>query len=289
MVGKKINPMGIAVLVFAVILITLTAIRLTGLSSDFPNPVGNAMDRVLSPVERAICYIGDGVKDNVRTIFSFRTVKSENEELRKQVEQLKGDNLQLKQQVLAALRYQELDQGVFQSPTLQKFNKIGATVVNRNPSAWYQIVTVNKGSNHGVKIDDPAVANLGLVGKVVSVSSTTSDILLILDGEGQVGALVRDSNGKAIFGILRGTYKKESRLNIEGSLEMNFRQADEVNVGDLVFTSGLGGVYPKDIPIGVVAGVRLDSTGLLKTAAIDPIVNFDAIEEVYLVDMPEGS
>jgi rod shape-determining protein MreC len=187
------------------------------------------------------------------------------------------------------LRYQELDEGVFQSPTLQKFNKIGATIVNRNPTAWYQTVTVNKGSKHGVKVEDPVVANLGLVGKVVSVSDTTSDILLILDGEGQVGALVRNNKGKAIFGILRGTYRKGSRLNVSGGLEMDFRQEDEVNVGDLVFTSGLGGVYPKDIPIGVVNAVRLDSSGLLKTAAIEPIVKFDYLEEVYLVDIPEGS
>ncbi|NLI91985.1 MAG: rod shape-determining protein MreC [Peptococcaceae bacterium] len=283
--GKKINPMGIAVLVFAVILITLTAIRLTGIGSEFPNPVGKALDRVLSPVERTIWYIGDGIKDNFRAIFSFRTVKAENEELRKQVEQLKGDNLQLKQHVLAALRYQELDKNVFQSPTLEKFPKIGATVINRNPTVWYQTVTVNKGSKDGVKVNDPVIANLGLVGKVVSVSPTTADVLLILDGEGQVGALVRDNKGKAIFGILKGTYKKDSRLNVSGSLEMNFRQEDEVNPGDLVFTSGFGGVFPKDIPIGVVTGVRVDSTGLMKAATIEPIVNFDSLEEVYLVDM----
>lgn len=287
--GKKINPMGIAVLVFAVVLITMTAIHLTGMGSEFPNPVGNALDRVLSPIERTIWNIGDGIKDNFRAIFRFRTVKAENEELRKQVETLKGDNIQLKEQVLAALRYQELDQGIFLSPTLEKFEKMGATIVNRSPIAWYHTVTVNKGSKDGVKVDDPVVANLGLVGKVVSVSSTTSDVLLIMDGEGQVGALVRNNKGKAIFGILSGTYKKASRLDVSGSLEMNFRLADEVNVGDLVFTSGFGGVYPKDVPIGVVVQIQIDSTGILKTAAIEPVVNFDSLEEVYLIKMPEGS
>lgn len=287
--GKKINPMGIAVMIFAVVLITMTAIHLTGLGSEFPNPVGQALNRILSPVERVIWNIGDGIKDNIRAIFSFRTVKAENEELRRQVEQLKGDNLQLKQQVLAALRYQELDEGVFDSPNLKKYEKIGATIIKRNPTAWYQTITLNKGSNHGVKVQDPVVANVGLVGKVVSVSTTTSDVLLILDGEGQVGALLRDNKGKAIFGILSGTYEKDDRLGSSGNLKMNFRQEDEVNVGDLVVTSGLGGVYPKEIPIGVVAGVRLDSNGLLKTAIIEPVVNFDSLEEVYLVRVPEGS
>ncbi|AFV03631.1 Rod shape-determining protein MreC [Dehalobacter sp. UNSWDHB] len=286
--GKKINPMGIAVLVFAVLLITLTTIHLTGLGSQSPNPVGNAMQRVLSPIESAIWNLGDGIKDNFRAIFSFRTVKAENEELRKQVETLTGDNLQLKQQVLAALRYQELD-AVFQSPSLESYEKIGATIINRNPSAWYQTVTVNKGSDHGVKVDDPVVANLGLVGKVISVTPKTSDVLLLLDGEGQVGAFARGNKGEAIFGIVKGTYKKNTRLNSSGELEMNFRQDDEVNAGDLVYTSGLGEVYPKDIPIGVVTEIKIDAKGLLKVASIEPIVDFDSLEEVYVVSIPEDS
>lgn len=286
--GKKINPMGIAVLVFAVLLITLTTIHLTGLGSQSPNPVGNAMQRVLSPIESAIWNLGDGIKDNFRAIFSFRTVKAENEELRKQVETLTGDNLQLKQQVLAALRYQELD-AVFQSPSLESYEKIGATIINRNPSAWYQTVTVNKGSDHGVKVDDPVVANLGLVGKVISVTPKTSDVLLLLDGEGQVGAFARGNKGEAIFGIVKGTYKKNTRLNSSGELEMNFRQDDEVNAGDLVYTSGLGEVYPKDISIGVVTEIKIDAKGLLKVASIEPIVDFDSLEEVYVVSIPEGS
>ncbi|MDJ0305145.1 MAG: rod shape-determining protein MreC [Dehalobacter sp. 4CP] len=286
--GKKINPMGIAVLVFAVLLITLTTIHLTGLGSQSPNPVGNAMQRVLSPIESAIWNLGDGIKDNFRAIFSFRTVKAENEELRKQVETLTGDNLQLKQQVLAALRYQELD-AVFQSPSLESYEKIGATIINRNPSAWYQTVTVNKGSDHGVKVGNPVVANLGLVGKVISVTPKTSDVLLLLDGEGQVGAFARGNKGEAIFGIVKGTYKKNTRLNSSGELEMNFRQDDEVNAGDLVYTSGLGEVYPKDIPIGVVTEIKIDAKGLLKVASIEPIVDFDSLEEVYVVSIPEGS
>lgn len=287
--GRKVNPLGIAVIFFAVFLFTLTAIRLTGIGSRFSNPIGGAMDRVLAPVESFIWKAGDGIRDNVRSIFSFRKVKAENEALRKQVEKLTGDNLRLKQQVLAALRYEELDKGGFESPTLDKYKKIGASIINRNPTAWNQTITVNKGSDHGVEINDPVVANLGLVGKVISVSAKTSDVLLILDGEGQVGALVRDSEGKAVFGILRGTYKRGSRLTSEGNLEMNFKKDDEVNVGDLVLTSGLGGVYPKGIPVGVVSEITLDSSGLFKTAYIDPIVNFDSLEEVYLVDMTGGS
>jgi len=70
-------------------------------------------------------------------------------------------------------------------------------------------------------------------------------------------------------------------------LEITFLQEDEVNIGDLVFTSGLGGVYPKGIPIGVVASVKIDSSGIQKVATVDPIVNFDTLEEVNIISVPE--
>jgi rod shape-determining protein MreC len=287
-VGKKTNYLGIAVLVFAVLLITMTAIRLTAPGSEFPNPVGNALNRILSPVEKTITNIGDGIKKNLRAVFAFHRVAAENEELRRQIDQLKMDNLQLKEQVLAALRYNELNKNVFNSPVLKNYNKIGATIVNRDPFHWYRTITINKGTKHGVKVNDPVVANLGLVGKVVSVTATTADILLIPDGEGKVGAFVRDSQGKAIFGIVNGTYNRESRLTSSGHLEMFFKREDEVNIGDLVFTSGLGGVYPKGIPIGVIKDLRIDSTGLQKAALIEAVVDFDSLEEVYVIEMTEA-
>jgi len=288
-VGKKPNSTGIAVLVFLVVIVAITTIRLTGLGKEFPNPVGSAMEKVLAPVESVIWKMGDGFRGNIRAIFSFNKVKAENEALQSQVDKLVGDNIKLKQQVLAALRYDELDEGIFDSPTLDKYKQMGASIINRDTTAWYQTITVNKGSKDGVKINDPVVAYVGLVGKVVLVAETTSDVLLILDGEGQVGAIARDSHGHAVFGVLHGTYQRGTRLDSQVALEMNLKREDEVNIGDLVLTSGLGGVYPKEIPIGVVEKTQLDSTGLIKVAYIKPIVNFDSLEEVFLVDMAGGN
>ncbi|AFM43157.1 rod shape-determining protein MreC [Desulfosporosinus acidiphilus SJ4] len=283
--GKRVNVTGIAVLVFFLLLGVLISIRLTGLGSRFPNPVGGAMQRVLSVVEKPILQLGNGIRDNTKVLWNFRNVEQENQELHKKVDQLTGDNLKLKEQVLAGLRYSELDQGVFRSPTLDKYTKVGATIINRNPTSWYSTLTVNRGSNDGVQINDPVIGDLGLVGKVVSVSPTTSEVLMILDGEGQVSAVVRDSAGNGTFGIVQGTYKRGSRLTPEGNLEMLFRRADNVNVGNLVLTSGQGGVYPQDVPIGKVKEIELDPSGLLKTAYIEPLVDFDSLEEVYIVKM----
>lgn len=282
---KRVNVTGIAVLVFFLLLSVLISIRLTGLGSHFPNPVGKFLQSVLSPLEKSILQLGNGIRDHTRVIWDFRAVKLQNEALRKKVDQLTGDNLKLKEQVLAGMRFTELDQGQFRNPTLEKYQKVGASVINRNPTTWYRTLTLNRGSKDGVAANDSVIGALGLIGKVVSVSPTTSEVLLILDGEGQVSALVRGSAGNGTFGIVKGTYKPRSRLTPEGNLQMLFRREDDVNAGDLVLTAGVGGVYPKDVPIGKIVEIQLDPTGLLKTAFIEPLVNFDTLEEAYIVKM----
>ncbi|BAE84967.1 hypothetical protein DSY3178 [Desulfitobacterium hafniense Y51] len=288
MVRKRVTGTGIMVLVFFLVLGVLVSIRLTGLGSQFPNPIGGVLQRVLSPVEGVILRAGNSLKDNTRVFWNFGDVQKENEELRTRVEQLTGDNLKLKEQVLAGLRYNELDSKMFKSPDVDKYTKIGASIISRNPNAWYQTLTINRGTNDGVAVDDPVIVALGLVGKIVSVTPTTSEVLLITDSEGQVSALVRGSTGSPTFGIVEGTYKRTSRLEAEGNLQMLLRRDDNVNVGDLVLTSGLGGVYPKDIPVGKVEQIQLDGSGLLKTAYISPLVNFDSLEEIYIIEKSGG-
>jgi len=287
-VGKRVNVTGIAVLVFFLLLSVLISIRLTGLGSHFPNPVGGFLQSVLSPLEKPILQLGNGIRDNTKVIWNFRAVQLQNEALLKKVDQITGDNLKLKEQVLAGMRFTELDQGQFRNPTIDKYEKVGASVINRNPTSWYRTLTLNRGSKDGIAVNDPVIGALGLIGKVVSVSPTTSEVLLIQDGEGQVSALVRSSAGNGTFGIVQGTYKRGSRLTPEGNLQMLFRRDDNVNAGDLVLTAGIGGVYPKDIPIGKVVEIQLDPTGLLKTAFIEPLVNFDVLEEAYIVKMVGG-
>jgi len=189
---------------------------------------------------------------------------------------------------LAGMRFTELDQGQFRNPTLEKYEKVGASVIDRNSTSWYRTLTLNRGSKDGVAANDPVIGALGLIGKVISVSPTTSEALLILDGEGQVSALVRGSDGSGTFGIVQGNYKRGSRLTSDGNLQMLFRREDNVNAGDLVLTAGAGGVYPKDVPIGKVVEIQLDPTGLLKTAFIKPLVNFDSLEEAYIVKTAGG-
>ncbi|MDR3270090.1 MAG: rod shape-determining protein MreC [Peptococcaceae bacterium] len=285
---KRANVTGITILVFFLLLAILISMRLTGLDRSFPNPVGNVLQRVAAPVEYVILSAGRSVSDHWKMLWRIPRIETENETLQLQMDELMAENLRLKSQILAGLRYNELDQAQFRAPTADKYEQIGASIVNRNPSAWFQTLILNRGSRDGVAVEDPVVAHSGLVGKVISVSGGTCEVLMILDSEGQVSALVRESAGEGVFGIVQGTYDRSSRLTAEGNLQMTFRREDPVNRGDLVYTSGIGGVYPKDIPIGKVVEIKLDRSGLMKTAYIEPIVHFDSLEEVYIIKTVGG-
>jgi len=216
-------------------------------------------------------------------MFAFRSLQRENEALRQDLDRITGENALLREELLAGERYRALAEGEFQTPAWDNYEKIGASVVSRNQNAWYQTVKINKGRRQGVAPHAPVVAGAGLVGKVVSVTETTAEVLLITDAQGQASAFVRKAQGEIVYGVLYGTYKRGPRLQNDGALQMDFSQEDEVELGELVMTSGLGGVFPKGIVIGTVSDVMMQGSGLMKEARVTPAVNFDGLEEVYVM------
>lgn len=281
MAKQRISFTLAAVIVFFVILLALVSIRFTGVGNSFPNPVGGLMRDTLAPLQSGVMSFTTGVRNTVAGIWEFRKTKQENEQLKAKVEEVSKENIQLKQKILAGMRYEELEKK-FDPPTIWKKKYIGATVINRNPSNWYNTIVLNRGTDNGIQINDPVITNVGLVGKVISVSSTTAEVVLILDTEGQVSGTVRQSDGTPSSGIVIGNYKRGS-IGSPGIMKMSVPKDDKVNPGDLVLTSGLGGVYPSEIPIGTVQSVNLETGGLLKTAVIVPLVQFDHLEEVFVV------
>jgi rod shape-determining protein MreC len=279
---RRISPLAWTVIIFAVFLATLTAIRLSGPGSGPPNPVGGAVRAVLAPVERAVWRLGEGLKNNFRVLWQFREVQAENKLLREQLERLTNENLRLEEEVLAVTRRSDLA-AVFENSALAGREKIGAQVVMRNPVSWYRMLTLNKGAADNVAVNDAVVGRLGLVGKIVAVTPTTADVMLLTDGDGQVAAMARDRDGAAVFGVVRGDYHEGSLFETARKLKMEFRQEKLVDVGEVVYTSGLGGVYPKNLPIGTVVDIQMSATAMLQVAVIEPLADFAALEEVVII------
>ncbi len=196
-------------------------------------------------------------------------LRKENQQLRRRVDALKMENSRYREMLATHHRLRSLLQ------FKQKFDRpaIAGQVTGRDPSGWFRSVIIDKGRNSGLKIDMPVLNASGVVGKVVSVSPNFSKVLLIIDQNSAVDCLVQRSRDR---GMVRGQGSEICKMDY-------VVDSSDVRVGDLVVTSGLGGIFPKGIPVGRVEEVREGSGNLFKQIHVRTIVDFGKLEEVLVI------
>ncbi|MBI2305598.1 MAG: rod shape-determining protein MreC [Chloroflexi bacterium] len=152
----------------------------------------------------------------------------------------------------------------------QKF--VVASVVGRDTNNLRRSIMVNRGRQDGLEVGMVVVAQGGLVGKVSQVLDSYARVLLIADPASSVNALVQPSR---VPGVVVGQWSED--------LEMKYvSQQDEVKVGDLVVTSGLGGGFPKGLLIGQVVWLRGDKRDMFREVRVRAAVSLDHLEEVMI-------
>jgi len=150
---------------------------------------------------------------------------------------------------------------------------LGARVIGRPQSTWEGVITIDRGTEDGVEPGMPVIAAQGLVGQVATVSPRASTVRLITDQQSGVAAMVQSSR---VLGVVRGS--------VSGALSLDFVDRTEAPIeGDVVITSGLGGVYPKGIVIGDVTSVEDRRGELYPRIAVESRVPISRIEEVLVL------
>ena len=156
------------------------------------------------------------------------------------------------------------------------FKLIAAEVVTRDSSTWWRTVTINRGKSDGIETDMPVVTDVGLVGKTTTVSDSISVVLLVSDENCKVAASVEGSREQGIVSGERVT------TGLNPFLNLNFlsKQAD-LKAGQKVYTSGMGGVFPSGLLVGVVKNFRVRE--LDGQAQLTPSVDLSHLEDVFVV------
>lgn len=148
-----------------------------------------------------------------------------------------------------------------------------ARVIGSTVDAWNRTIEINKGSNDGLAVNMPVLNSYGLIGQVIEVSATSAKVRLINDEMSALAAMIQSNR---IEGILRGS--------ADGSLKLDYIPLDAtVTTGDVIITSGSGGVYPKGLPIGEVVNVEKDPSSLYYTITVRPPAGSLAYEEVLVI------
>lgn len=165
---------------------------------------------------------------------------------------------------------------------LREYSPIQATVIGRNPERWQESAIINKGKIHGIEKNMAVITSKGLVGKVKNVSQFRSTVQLLstMDPKNRISALIQGTKGKKnTYGFIEG-YDQKKKMLLLKRIDFDI----EVEKGSTVITSGLGGVFPRGLPIGTVEDVKIDQYGLTQTAYIKPFADFYDINHVMIAD-----
>lgn len=163
------------------------------------------------------------------------------------------------------------------SKSLTAFNPIHATVIARNPDQWEEKIILDKGSSHGVTKNMAVMTATGLVGKITLVTPFTSEVELLYTNNPNYRVSAMVLGEKEAYGLIEGFDEERNELimkRIDSSLT--------VKEGEQVISSGLGGIFPKGVPIGEITEVSTDDYGLTKMAYVKPSADFSMLEHVII-------
>ena len=222
-----------------------------------------------APLQNFVSKTINAVEGVWKGYFALIKVRQENERLNKELDLLRMENARYREIAAASKRLQELLRFKDTIP----WPVTEAQVIGRDPSGWFESVIIDKGRGAGLRMNMPVVDARGVVGRLVSVSSNYSKVLLLIDQNSAVDCLVQRSREKGIVkGLSAGLCKLDYVV-----------KAGDVVVGDVVVTSGMDRVFPKGLPVGEVVEVQDTPWEFFRNVKVRPMVDFSKLEDVLII------
>lgn len=234
----------------------------------------SAIGVVVTPFQDLTTGISSWVNTSISSAREKRDLKTENEELKSQIADLTAENKRLSLYDEENKRLSALLDIAQRYPSLES---TGANVIAKDPGVWYDVFTINKGTNDNLSANMVLIAPEGLVGKILESGATYSSAQSILDSRSSVPAM---SLRTGDLGVVKGSYT----LLEEGLCTMEYIDSEaEIMVGDEIVTSHLSDIYPSGLPIGKVSEIETDPNGLTKYAIIEPFVDLKHLTTILAV------
>ncbi|MBX9136552.1 MULTISPECIES: rod shape-determining protein MreC [unclassified Clostridium] len=265
------NKLAVTIVVLSVAFLGIIIFSLKSNSNIISSGVGS----VISPLQKIIYTANDKLKGSFDFFINFSKVKQENEELAAKNAELENQLIEYNRMKDENTRLREMFD---YSQANQNYNYLGCNIVGYSGGNISNGYIIDKGTNDGIKKDMVVITPVGLVGKVTKAESNYSIIQTILNENIAVASMVEST--RETTGILQGnTDNKNKKLTILSNIPID----SEIKEGDVILTSGLGGMYPQEIRIGEVVSVEVDSVGIMKKAIVKPYVDFNKLEELFVV------
>lgn len=220
------------------------------------------------------------INSKIKEVNEKKDLYNKYKELEKRIEELdlvKAKNDELERELNSMKKILDLNN------TLSSEEFLNATVINRNLGYWFNTITIDKGSNHGVKVDMPVIVSEGLVGKVISTTAFNSTVKLLTNEDRSNKISVKINIGqKFVYGLLTDYDQKKNCFIIEG-IDQNV----DIPIDSVVTTTGLGNLFPSGILVGKVKSIETDNFDLAKIVEIESDVDFNDLSFVTILRRKE--
>lgn len=267
-VAVERRPTLLFVIVLAVLFLLMSTSQRTRVVGETRTLFERTVMTLFSPVPKTVNSVGESALDIYHGYVDMRREVAENIRLRRQLAELTNENIMLRRssgdlaRMRSILSYSEQ----FTMPTTL------AEVIMLDTSGRFKSAILDRGSDHGVEVNDVVVHPSGLVGRVILTTKDLSKIQLVVDKGSAAGVLVERSRRQ---GVASGGDNGLLRIGYVPNLS-------DVSVGDSILTAGIDGVYPKGIPVGRVVGAE-EGQDLFKQVVAQPSVDFGGLEEVIIL------
>lgn len=231
------------------------------------------MQTLAAPFQQATTSVSGAGQGFFESLWNMRQAHAENEELRGRIAELESE---LRNRDVAAAENERL-KSLLDLREAGNFETVTARVIARDPSAWFNTVTINRGSQHGVELNMPVVTGGGLAGRVVSVGPWSAQVMLITDGRAGAGAIIGQLGASSAIGTIQG-------LGKNGLLEMRYISGlEKVAVGDFVLTTGQDRIYPPGLSVGTITQVEEGTATAAHKIYVQPSAQLGALKEVAVL------
>lgn len=245
-------------------------------STDFFNiPLNTVAGYVIVPFQRGISSVGGWLAARSDELVQIRTLLTENEALKQQVDELTIENTQLQQDKYELNSLQALYK---LDKQYEDYEKIGARIIARDSGNWYHSFTIDKGSDDGIMVDMNVIADGGLVGRVISTGPNWAKVTSVISDNSNVsGKVLATGDNLIVSGDLE--LMQQGVISFSQLLD----SAGVVVSGDKIVTSHISDKYLPNILIGYINEISLDSNKLTKSGTLTPAVDFEHLEEVLVI------
>jgi len=258
-------------------ILAVVVIALLNLPPSLSRGIKSAFRETARPLELLVDSVFVKSWEYVKSIGRIPRLIEDNQALQREIVRLNAEHNQIR---ILESENEELRRLINFRPR-QSTELIAAEVLTRSRDGWWHTLRLNKGVSDGLKENMAVISMDGLVGKTVAVSKNTADVLLLSDPSCRVSARLLRSGS---FGVVNG---RGPSWQGQVFCRMEFiHKNDELKAGDEVVTSGLGGIFPPDIPIGYVERIYMDSSGLYQQADVITRADLSSLRYVFVVRDP---